>query len=576
MRRVLTAVAALAGVLALSAVVWTYSMTQSVAALEQRGQSDLALASDRLVSHLLRFRQLATWLASDPRMKPGAATPEALSLVLRRAADASGALDFVLLDHAHRPIASASGRDPGEWTDRPFIARAFSGALGRDIATSQAFGRRTFAYAAPVFGTDGPVARALVVMIDLEAIEAEFRGAHPAVFMSDATGVVYFSNRSEFVLLVHGPGGGGLVLAGGAGIDYAATTRFGVEVWEGAAGRYLPRRALHIARPLPVIGMTAEALVDLQPAYDEALLQAAVAGMIGLLFLGAIVLGTTRRRVLARANARLEGRVSARTRELSAVNATLRAEVAERQEAERALKRAQADLVQAEKLSALGKMTAGISHELNQPLMAIQSFADNGVAFLERGDAATAERNLRKISDLARRMARIIKNFRAFARQEKDTVHRVDLVQAVEAAVDLCAARLQQQDVTLDLALPATPVWVQGGEVRLQQVALNLMSNAIDAMAASDRRRLTVSVTAGAPVVLTVRDTGPGIEAPEKVFEPFYTTKAIGETDGVGLGLSISYGLVQSFGGSIRGANAPGGGAVFTVELNPWADEMAA
>jgi two-component system C4-dicarboxylate transport sensor histidine kinase DctB len=114
------------------------------------------------------------------------------------------------------------------------------------------------------------------------------------------------------------------------------------------------------------------------------------------------------------------------------------------------------------------------------------------------------------------------------------------------------------------------PVHVIGGEVRLGQVVLNLIGNAADAMAGMQERRITLSLRhESARVVLEVADTGPGIEEPEKIFEPFYTTKAVGTAEGMGLGLSISYGLVQSFGGAIRGRNRAEGGAVFTVELTP-------
>jgi two-component system C4-dicarboxylate transport sensor histidine kinase DctB len=102
---------------------------------------------------------------------------------------------------------------------------------------------------------------------------------------------------------------------------------------------------------------------------------------------------------------------------------------------------------------------------------------------------------------------------------------------------------------------------------------LNLITNAADAMAESDVRRLSITLTDGAPVTLRLSDTGPGIEEPEKIFDPFYSTKLVGAGDGMGLGLSISYGLVQSFGGKITGANT-GHGAEFTVELEPWAEQQ--
>ena len=573
MKQFVLAISLLAGAAAVSAMVWMYSMTQSVAELERRGRADLALASDRLVSDLARFQQLASSMASDPRMKPGAIGAEELALVLQRTADSSGALDLVLLDGERGLVAGASGQDPGGWRLKPFVDRAFNGALGRAVAVSTSFNRRAYFYAAPVFGADGPVIRALILIANLEAIERGFKGREPAVFMSDRTGLVYFSNRSELALLGRDDT---VAEARAPFVEFSSENRFGADLWTLSAGRYLPQRAIHVEEELPVIGMRAEALIDLRPALEDAWLQSAVVGLVCLLFGAAILFFANQRRVLARANLMLESRVQERTRELSEANTSLRAQVAERQEAEEALKCAQDDLVQAGKLSALGKMSTGISHELNQPLMAIQSFADNAVAFLDRGDQAMAAQNLVRIRTLAQRMGRIIRNFRIFARQEKVEVIRVDLVQAVEAAIELSASRLQSQGIDLRLDLPGTPVWVQAGEVRLQQVILNLVSNAIDAMEGSDQRVVWLSVATGMPVVLTVRDTGPGIEAPEKVFEPFYSTKDVSDTEALGLGLSISYGLVQGFGGTIRAANDENGGAVFTVEMHPWVNEVAA
>ncbi len=172
-------------------------------------------------------------------------------------------------------------------------------------------------------------------------------------------------------------------------------------------------------------------------------------------------------------------------------------------------------------------------------------------------------------------MGRIIRNLRAFARQEVEDVTAVDLVKAVHAALDLAAARIRDAEIDLRIDLPTQSVWVQGGDVRLQQVVLNLISNAIDAMADSAVRHLSVEVLPGAPVRLYVRDTGPGLDEPGKVFEPFYSTKSIGEAEGMGLGLSITYGLVQSFGGNIKGYNSPEGGAVFCVELKAHMKEAA-
>ena len=564
-------------VAAFSAAVWVYSFTLSLRQLEQRGQSDLLLATDSLTNALAGYRQLTVSLADDPRVQSPDTPTEALNALLRQLTDLSGALDLVLLDRSHGFLASASGQDSSEWDRRDFVSHAFQGTVGRGLLVSTTYRRRVYLYSVPVFLGENPVNRVLVMLIDLERIEADFRGGRPAVLMSDDSGRILFSNRSELILRPRPEflSGDASPIAARTPIGLLAERAGDVELWSISGERYLPKSAIHIERDLPIIGMLAETLVDADPAFRTAGLQAAVAGIASLFFGAIITFIASQRRTLALANEVLEGRVSERTRELSEANTALRAEVAERIEAEKALKHTQDPLIQSGKLSALGQMSAGISHELNQPLMAIQSFSENAETFLKRGDTDAAAANLGRVGDLAHRMGRIIRNLRAFARQEVEDVTAVDLVKAVQAAIDLVAVRMRQDQVALSLDLPTHTVRVQGGEVRLQQVVLNLISNAIDAMSESPVRQLSVEVRPGSPTRLFVRDTGPGLDEPDKVFEPFYSTKSIGVSEGMGLGLSISYGLVQSFGGNIKGYNRPEGGAEFCVELNAHIEESA-
>jgi two-component system C4-dicarboxylate transport sensor histidine kinase DctB len=580
--KILRILAFLAAALAFTGGVWWVGLGQALGELERRGQSDLALASDRLVKQLGRYRELIVVLADDPRFQSPDVTPEELQRILLRSADLSGALDLILVDADRRQVASASGLPAGPWLDEAFIDRALhDGALGSFHAVSSTFATRAFHFAAPVFSPEGPVVGAVVSIVDLDRLEAEGRGSTPAVLFTDQLGVTFSSNRSELVLMQRGDR-----MADDTAryeeaelrpfVPYDVKTVHGVRIWEIDAGPYVPNRALHVVRDLPVLDMRGEALVDARPAYATAGLQATVtAALLG--FFGAILFLTAeRRRALARANAELETRVEERTEELSRINETLRGEIAERLEAEAALKRAQDELVQVGKLSALGQMSAGISHELNQPLMAIRSFAENGARFFDRGEPEKARTNLAKIADLAGRAARIIKNLKAFARQESEPMTRVDLVAVARAAAEVTETLLTNQRIRLKLDAPKRPVWVEGGEVRLQQVVINLITNAADAMSGSETKRIRVTVAAQPEPTIRVEDTGPGIADPERIFEPFYTTKSVGEGEGTGLGLSISYGLVQSFGGNISGENGPEGGAVFTVRLKPWAEEIAA
>ena len=550
--------------------VWWVGFGAALDQLSRRATSDLALASDSLAAELKRFRELAVLTADRPEVTAALQDADmvaALRPVLQEIADKTGALDIRLVGLDGVQLAGVQAGVANSHAGEAYFERAMDGALGTAHLMPSQAGPRRFIFAAPVFSAAGPVMGALVVSAGVEAVEGAWRGARPALFFTDTDGMIFVSNRSELVMRSR---------KAGDFIQYTARERSGYDLWTVDAGRYLPRRALHLTKELPAIDMRGEILVDLAPARQLAALQATVAAALCLAFGAWLFFATQRRATLAQANACLESRVQDRTAQLSRANAELTREVAERRAAETRLTKAQADLVQAGKLSALGQLSAGISHELNQPLMAIQTFAENGVGFLDRDRPEVAAKNLRKISELSHRMARIIKNLRAFSRQESEPFTDVDVGRVIDVVLELLAPKIADAGVAVRWT-PQQAVIVRAGEVRLQQVILNLATNAIDAMEASDPKILSLNVTRGAgKVVVAVRDTGPGITEPEKIFDPFYSTKAVGAAEGMGLGLSISYGLVQSFGGAIRGRNDPEGGAVFTVELIPAATKKVA
>lgn len=527
-------------------LVFAVSLRAELDQAAERGRADLALASDRLTSGLQRYRELAVFLADHPvvtaRVFSEARGPEGEAL-LQAMADKTGASALALVSRGGVILATAGQAQMPKGAQAAF-ERAMDGALGVAHFVDPE-GQRQYVFAAPVFAPNGPAQGAVLVRVNVADLEWSWPANPEAVYFTDSYGVVFVSNRSE------------LILRGGreGTLPVAATRRIaGHELWRMAAGPYIPARALHLSQPLPVVGLEAELLMDLAPVIALAALQGGMAAALAAVFVMALWFAGARRRTLAQANARLEARVAARTQDLEAAN--------------RDLRQAQADLVQAGKLAALGEMSAGISHELNQPLMAIRSFAENGEAFLRRGQPERAGENLARISEATRRMGRIIKNLRAFARQEVETIADVELCAVVEAALEMMQGKISDGDVSVDWDAP-DEVWVRGGEVRLQQVVMNLMSNAVDAMRGQESRRMQVRIDAGDPVRLRVADSGSGIAEPEKVFDPFYTTKEVGASEGVGLGLSISYGLIQSFGGRIRGDNRAAGGAEFTVELMP-------
>jgi two-component system C4-dicarboxylate transport sensor histidine kinase DctB len=268
--------------------------------------------------------------------------------------------------------------------------------------------------------------------------------------------------------------------------------------------------------------------------------------------------------IQATAQADLERQVAERTADLTRVNDDLR--------------RMQADLVQAGKLAALGRMSAALSHEINQPLAAARNYADSAERLIDRGDLPRAKENIGQILALIDRMVTIARHLRNVARKPNEPLRAADLRAAVQDSLMVARHRLEMAGATVELDLPAGLPPVQGGPVRLQQVIVNVLSNAADAVEGAADRRISIGARhVGEEVLLTVRDRGPGV-APaiaDRIFDPFFTTKQVGS--GLGLGLSISYNIMKDFEGDLRVSNDHEGGAVFTLVMRPAArSEVAA
>jgi two-component system C4-dicarboxylate transport sensor histidine kinase DctB len=265
----------------------------------------------------------------------------------------------------------------------------------------------------------------------------------------------------------------------------------------------------------------------------------------------------------------LERRVEERTADLATVNRQLESEVAERTATEVRLRQTQSDLVQAGKLAALGQMSAALSHEFNQPLAAIRTYADNAATLIDRDRVPDARDNLSRISSLTERMASIARHLRNFARKPNEKLGPVSVADVVRDTLEIVNWRLKAAGAELSIDLGEPPPFVNAGVVRLQQVLVNIISNAADAVEGlPDRTIELVARTAAGKVMLSVRDRGAGVPAAvaERIFDPFFTTKGVGK--GLGLGLSITYNIVRDFGGALTVENHPDGGAVFTVTLD--------
>jgi two-component system C4-dicarboxylate transport sensor histidine kinase DctB len=329
-------------------------------------------------------------------------------------------------------------------------------------------------------------------------------------------------------------------------------------------------------RPLPRLGWRLMILTNAKDVWREARTAAWMAGAISASLGLLLLLLLQRRRVAAqkvagraalqRAHDELETKVLQRTAQLEASNASLRHEVLERQHAEQVLRQAQEELVQAGRLALLGQLSAGISHELGQPLTALRALAQNGCLLLERERPLQARDNFKAILGLAERMGRITSQLKSAARKAPPEVRSLPILGAIDNARQMLAARISTEGVALVTEVPLG-LAARCDTFRLEQVLVNLMANAMDAMRATETRRLTIAAAASADrAVVRVSDSGPGIplEINQHLFEPFFTTKAPGE--GLGLGLVISSQIVREFGGTLRAVPSTSG-AVFEFDV---------
>ncbi|MGY6549347.1 MAG: sensor histidine kinase [Roseinatronobacter sp.] len=253
------------------------------------------------------------------------------------------------------------------------------------------------------------------------------------------------------------------------------------------------------------------------------------------------------------------------SQDLRALNARLQREIAARLRMQKDLAVAEQTLAQSSKLASLGEMSASVSHELNQPLAAMKTYLAGARLLLRAKRSEEALASFQRIDDLIDRMGAIARTLKSFARKGGEAFAPIDLRTCLADALTMMEPLLRESRVLVVRTVPPEPVIIQGDTVRVEQVILNLVRNAVDATRGVNSPQIDILISQGETVKLTVRDNGVGIQDIDSLFEPFYTTKPSGK--GVGLGLAISSGIIKDHGGRLTGLNPPEGGALFEVEF---------
>jgi two-component system C4-dicarboxylate transport sensor histidine kinase DctB len=429
----------------------------------------------------------------------------------------------------------------------------------------------------------------VAVKVSLDHVEIAWSHGGDLALVVDAGGVVFLASDAEWKFRTYGP-------LAPAAADLIETSRqyaglellpLGITVEspaiEGvrivaAAPQGVRRRYLELVHETPEPTWRLLLLMDYAPVNglirnSVALTVVALAFVFLLLFLllqrrRALQASLAAKEALQQAHDLLERKVAARTADLVAANQQLNREIAERHVAEVVLREAQDQLIHAGKMAVLGQMSAGITHELNQPLAALRTLSDNARVLLEKDRIEDVQKNLALISQLTERMGKITGQLKTFARKSALRHSPVSVRRALGNALALVEQRVRTEQIAITQDLPADDVEVWADANRLEQVLVNLIVNALDAMKGAPLRQLAVLVDERAGrVSITVRDTGSGIAADHlpRLFEPFVTTKEPGA--GLGLGLAISSGIIGEFGGSLVAVNRPERGAEFTIEL---------
>jgi two-component system C4-dicarboxylate transport sensor histidine kinase DctB len=533
----------------------TERFTQST---KQRAQLRLALYSGNLVSELQRNSIVPRLLGSDAELIGALSSKDyqRTSQRLLSLVDEIGAAAILLLDANGRVVAATDRNRLGEnqRNSSQFVDAAR--AAGTVFTTAQQdTGVYDFAYSRRVVANNKSLG-VIVVEVDLRKFQSAWAGISDAVIVSAPTGSILLATEKTWL---------------------------GVPEEDALSRRSAPssiKRAIQVTQDWTVL-----------PAEAYLRGKAVMRQEIRVPFRGwKMVLFTTYGGIRQRVNAVLALEIMGfsiflalsfyqlsrqtltralffqkESDDLRKLNIRLQREVSERQKVEKNLQVAEQTLAQSSKLAALGEMSAAISHELNQPLAAMRTYLAGAKLLLQRKRPDEALTSFQRIDDLIGRMGAITRQLKSYARKGGEDLIAVDVRSAIDGALEIMEPQLKARQISISKTLPIEPVFILGDQLRLEQVMVNLVRNALDATSTVVLPEIEILLLADETAILTVRDNGEGISDLNELFEPFFTTKKPG--DGVGLGLAISTGIITDLGGRLVARNGSAAGAVFQVTL---------
>lgn len=523
-----------------------------------RAELRIALYSGNMVSELQRTSVVPLLLAGDPALVEAlrARTYPDTSQKLIRVQSEIGVASIMLIDADGRTVAATNRNLLG--TNHRSSGYFVEAVRNKDtVFTAQARegGGFDFTYSRSVM-MDGKAGGVIVVAVDLMKYERAWAGLQDAVMVTDSEGTVILATEPRWR---------------GLPMEEALAVRDAPS----ALSRAIQATADWAQSP-PDAYVRGEAVMKTEArvpfrgwrmvtftAYDS--VRERVNGILALEIMGFAILMALTFYFLSRKAWSQSMSFQRESAELRMLNARLQREIAEREKVQKDLAVAELTLAQSSKLAALGEMSAAVSHELNQPLAAMKTYLAGARLLLQRKRPEEALSSFQRIDDLIERMGAITRQLKSYARKGGEAFEPVDLRACLSSALSMMEPQLKLRVVKITRTLPRTPVMVMADRIRLEQVIINLLRNALDATRDRADAQIDLILSSGDVALLAVRDNGTGIVDLDNLFEPFYTTKKPGE--GVGLGLAISSGIVTDLGGRLMARNAEGGGAVFEMQL---------
>ena len=556
---------------------------------EHQASTASTLHAAVLRSELERHRSLPMVLAQNPDLaavltRPDATGAARLSRKFEILARDVRAAAIYALDAEGRTLAASNWRLPTSFVGssyrfRPYYYEAMRDGQATFFALGTVSGRPGLYLSRRVDGPAGQPLGVIVAKVEFDALEADWRASGEPTYVTDADGVVVITTVPAWRFRTTQP------LSADLRRRLAETQTAGSTVPGplpfNTAGTDLVRISSDIPEglyaaasdPIPDIGWQVNLLSPSGDDISRAVASARWLGAMTVALLAALTGILLRRRQRARAMAseaeqariELERQIDLRTTELRSANDQLNHEIDERRRLETVRQDLQDELIQANKLATLGQIAAGVAHEINQPVAAIRTHADSASVQLRREDTEGALRSLANIDRLTERVGVITDELRAFSRKTRSGTVAVGVDSAIDGALLLVAGRLREKGIRLERHPAPAGLAVKAERNRLEQVVLNLLQNAIEALDGVPAPVIELGVRVkGRQAIIQVSDNGPGVTPAvrARLFTPFTTDKP----DGLGLGLVISRDIVAGFGGELV-LDPTSSGARFSIRL---------